>query len=62
MEWGCGLCGGSGEGGGAHAGGVVVVARSKEDCYVECASVFLAVVQRNTGSAHQDQPESDVMQ
>ena len=40
---------------------VVVVARSKEDCYVECASVFSAVVQRNTGSAHQDQPESDVM-
>ena len=32
--------------------GVVVVARSKEDCYVECASVFSAVVQRNTGSAH----------
>ena len=41
--------------------GVVVVAKSKEDCYVECASVFSAVVQRNIGSAHQDQPESDMM-
>ena len=41
--------------------GMVVVAQSKENCDMQCASVFSAVVQRKTGSAHQDQPESAVM-
>ena len=41
--------------------GVVVVAQSKENCDMQCASVSSAVVQRKTGSAHQDQPESAVM-